>query len=466
MPKVDISNKTIAAIATPFGSGGIGIVRISGPEAFRIGKTLFREGKHTHGVSPEKNVRVLQYGFIIDNETGETLDEVLVAFMKAPRTFTGEDVVEIQAHSGCFVLRSILALVLKTGADVAQPGEFTKRAFLNGRIDLTQAESVADIIAAGSKAALKIASSKMRGLLKERVEGARENLLDLRARLEATIDFPEESEGVGDEWKDIDIEKTVIQPLAKIVKSFERASYFVEGLKIVIAGEPNVGKSSLLNQILQKDKAIVTKTPGTTRDLVEEHISIKGVPVIVTDTAGIHTTDDPVEKVGIKKAEDRIETADIILLVVEASRGATENEKKLYGKVKDKEVVITINKQDLVSKESEVVMPEGWRQRKSVRVSALDGTGIDMLIQTIENICLANSDKAGDEIVPNLRQKQLLERSIESAERVVMGLRAVGVLETVAIDTADSIDALDEILGEKSKADYLDRVFENFCIGK
>jgi tRNA modification GTPase len=466
MPNVDISNKTIAAIATPFGSGGIGIVRISGPEAFRIAKTVFR-GKNNQQFSPEKNTRVLQYGYIIDNETGETLDEVLVVFMAAPHTFTREDVVEIQAHSGSFVLRSILSLVLKSGADIAQPGEFTKRAFLNGRIDLTQAESLAEIIAAGSKAALKIASSKMRGQLKEKVEAARETLLDLRAVLEATIDFPEESEGAGNEIKNIKhVEKTAIRPLKHIVESFERASCFVEGLKIVIAGEPNVGKSSLLNQILQKDKAIVTSMPGTTRDLVEEHISIRGVPVIVTDTAGIHNTDDPVEKVGIKKAEARIEAADIILLVVEASRTVTENENKLYGRVKDKEVVITINKQDLVQKESEFTLPKEWAKRKRVRVSALDGTGIDALIRTIEGVCLANSDKASDEIVPNLRQKQLLERSIEGAERAVKGLHAKSLLETVAIDVAESIDALDEILGEKSTADYLDRVFENFCIGK
>ena len=465
MPKVDISNTTIAAIATPFGSGGIGIIRISGPEAFRIGKTVFRVGKDNGKSTPEQRVRVLQYGYIIDSETDEILDEALVAFMRAPHTFTREDVVEIQAHSGSFVLRSILALVLKYGAEVAQPGEFTKRAFLNGRIDLTQAESVADIITAGSKAALKIASSKMRGSLKERVEGAREHLLDLRAWIEAAIDFPEEST-TGDDMRGADVEHTAIQPLKAIVKSFERASYLVEGLKIVIAGGPNVGKSSLLNRILEKDKAIVTATPGTTRDLVEEHINIKGVPVIVTDTAGIHTTDDPVENIGIEKANERIETADIILLVVEASRDATENEKKLYDKVKNKEVVITINKQDLAGKDGGFTMPDSWSQRKNVRVSALTGTGINHLVQTIERICLANSDKAGDEIVPNLRQKQLLETSIERAERAVAGLMAGGALETAAIDTADSIDALDEILGERSTTDYLERIFDNFCIGK
>ena len=465
MPKVDTSH-TIAAIATPFGSGGIGIIRISGPEAFRIGESVFRRGREKKGGRPRTNDRVLQYGFIVDSDTGDVLDEALVAFMTAPNTYTREDVVEIQAHSGSFVLRSILAQILRHGAEAAQPGEFTKRAFLNGRIDLTQAESVADIIAAGSNVALKIASFKMRGSLKEKVERSREHLLDLRAGLEAAIDFPEESEGTGDELEVGDVTETAIKPLKAIIESFERASYLVEGLKLVIAGEPNVGKSSLLNRILQKDKAIVTATPGTTRDLVEEHIHIKGVPVIVTDTAGIHTTDDPVERVGIEKARDRLESADIVLLVVEAPRGVTENEKRLFNKVMNKEVIITINKQDLADEYAGLTMPGEWAPKKSVRVSALTGQGVDLLIQTIERTCLANADKAGEEIVPNLRQKQLLERSVDSAERALNGLTEGGALETAAIDIKDSIDALNEILGERPAADYLDRIFDRFCIGK
>jgi len=467
MPKADMYNTTIAAIATTFGSGGIGIVRISGPGAFRIGKAVFRKGKKKSSGTPEKETRALQYGYIIDKDTEETLDEVLVAFMKAPHTYTKEDIVEIHAHSGQFVLRSILALVLKNGAKIAQPGEFTKRAFLNGRIDLTRAEAVADIINAGSKASLKIAASKIQGLLKEKIEEARESLLDLRARLEASIDFPEERGDTVNKQQGINsIETRAIKPLKRIIESFERASYLVEGLKIVIVGEPNVGKSSLLNQILQKDKAIVTPVPGTTRDLVEEHISIKGLPVLVSDTAGIHTTEDPVEIVGIQKAKQRIETADIILLVVEACREVTENEKNVYNKIREKEVVIAINKQDLVCDDSKFTLPKEWQQRKSVYVSALNGTGIDLLVKTIENICLANSDKAGDEVVPNLRQKRLLESSVESAESAAKGLRNNALSEIVVIDVAESIHALDEILGERSKTDYLDRIFENFCIGK
>jgi len=461
-----MSNTTIAAIATPFGNGGIGIIRVSGPDAFRIGKAVFRKRKKT-GKPPEMVTHALQYGHIVTPNTEDIIDEVLVAFMKAPHTYTKEDVVEIHAHSGQFVLRSILALVLQNGAEVAEPGEFTKRAFLNGRIDLTRAEAVADIINARSKASLRVAVSKLRGFFKDKVEGAREYLLDLRSQLEANIDFPEESgDTVSDQHYIKRIETRAIEPLKRIVESFDRASYLVEGLKVVIVGEPNVGKSSLMNQILQKDKAIVTPVPGTTRDLVEEHINIKGLPVVVSDTAGIHTTDDPVEKEGIQKAKQRIETADIILLVVEACRAVTENEKKVYDKIKAKEVVIAINKQDLVCGDNKFGLPKEWQQRKSVCVSALNGTGINLLIKTIESICLANSDKIIDEIVPNLRQKQLLERSIESAERAAKGLKASGVLETVAIDIADSIDALDEILGEKAKTDFLDRIFENFCIGK
>ncbi|MBW1892406.1 MAG: tRNA uridine-5-carboxymethylaminomethyl(34) synthesis GTPase MnmE [Deltaproteobacteria bacterium] len=467
MPKTDMSNTTIAAIATTFGNSGIGIVRISGPDAFRIGKTVFRKGKRKSGGTPEKKTHVLQYGYIIDKDTEETLDEVLVAFMKAPYTYTKEDIVEIHAHSGQFVLRSILALVLKSGAKIAQPGEFTKRAFLNGRIDLTRAEAVVDIINAGSKASLKIAASKIQGLLKEKIEEARERLLDLRAGLEANIDFPEESGDTVNKRQDINnIETRVIKPLKRIVESFDRSSYLVEGLKIVIVGEPNVGKSSLLNQILQKDKAIVTPVPGTTRDLVEEHINIKGLPVLVSDTAGIHTTEDPVERVGIQKAKQRIETADIVLLVVEACREVTENEKNVYNKIREKEVVIAINKQDLVCGESKFTMPKEWQQRKSVYMSALNGTGIDLLVKTIENVCLANADKANDDIVPNLRQKRLLESSVESAESAAEALRKDVLPEITVVDMADSIDALDEILGKKAETDYLDRIFENFCIGK
>lgn len=462
-----MSDTTIAAIATPFGNGGIGIIRISGPDAFRIGKTVFRKGRQQQASEPVTKTRALQYGYIVDEANGERLDEVLVAFMSGPRTYTREDTVEIHAHSGRFVLRSILALVLMHGAEIAQPGEFTKRAFLNGRIDLTQAEAVADVITAGSKAALRIATSKLSGGLKEKIENARAGLLDIHARLEARIDFPEETRFADDGQLDIDtLKTTLIQPIQAIVSGFERASYLVEGLQLVIVGEPNVGKSSLMNRILNKDKAIVTPEPGTTRDLVEEHIHIKGLPVIVSDTAGLHATDDPVEQLGIQKAEERIETADIVILVLEACRDISENEKALYEKIKEKEMVIAINKQDLIDGDGAFRLPDAWLERKSVRVSALKGFGVERLVEIIESSCLSDSGGVGDEIVPNLRQKRLLERCLASAENALKSLGREDRAEIAAIDVADAIGALDELLGEKADADVLDRLFEHFCIGK
>jgi tRNA modification GTPase len=462
-----MSSSTISAIATPIGSAGIGIIRISGPDAFKIGTAVFRPKNTDKRDKPGQKSHRLQYGHIVDQANEEVLDEVLISFMRAPFTYTKEDVVEIHAHSGLYVLRSILALVMEKGAAPALPGEFTKRAFLNGRIDLTQAEAVIDIINAESKAALNIASSKIRGRLKTILSDARDRLLDIQTKIEAGIDFPEECEGTTIKAEDIQkIESRVIIPLKRLTKRFDEASYLVEGLKLVIVGEPNVGKSSLMNRILQKDKAIVTPVPGTTRDLVEEHLNIKGIPVIISDTAGIHTTDNPVEKIGIQKAEERIASAHMVLLVVEACRGITDNEKKLYERLKLKEMVITVNKKDLEDDDSKPAMPEAWKKRTIVRISALLGDGIERLLKTIEEMCLKNAIKVNNEIVPNLRQKQLLGRCVKSSEDLIQNISKGGGAETSAVDVKDAVAAIDDILGENSREDVLDRIFDNFCIGK
>ncbi|MBW1822079.1 MAG: tRNA uridine-5-carboxymethylaminomethyl(34) synthesis GTPase MnmE, partial [Deltaproteobacteria bacterium] len=348
-----MNDSTITAVATPPGSGGIGIIRISGKDALSIAESIFIKKKRKN--LSEENERKkcffnkgkkfeshkLYLGNIVDNEKGKKIDEVLLAVMKAPNSYTKEDVVEINAHSGQIALNEIMKLILKKGARLAQPGEFTKRAFINGRIDLTQAEAVIDIINARTEKSLEIASSQIEGNLKNRISLIRDSLIKLLSEIEAGIDFPdEEIEGLDNDDIMARIKKESIKPLKELLGGYEKGHIFKEGIRLVVAGKPNVGKSSLMNRMANKERAIVTAFPGTTRDIIEETININGIPAIISDTAGLHNSKDPIEVLGIEKAYEQISISDIVLFMIDASTELTKEDYKILKDLSNKKKII------------------------------------------------------------------------------------------------------------------------------
>ncbi|UCE50860.1 MAG: tRNA uridine-5-carboxymethylaminomethyl(34) synthesis GTPase MnmE [Desulfobacterales bacterium] len=475
-----MDNSTIAAIATPGGRGGIGIIKISGSQAISIAGSIFRPHDSSyacgHNHSPESNENDnghfqshhLNYGRIIDPENERVLDEVLVSVMKAPHTYTKEDVVEINAHGGAVALQAILALVLRRGARLAEPGEFTKRAFLNGRIDLTQAEAVIDIVNARTEKSLQIATAQIDGQLRKQVESIRERLIQFLAHAEAAIDFPEDVDDIFDTHKAaIEVDKEVIDPLKRLIRNYMEAGVLRDGLKVAVVGKPNAGKSSLMNRLVQRDRAIVTSIPGTTRDVIEETLNIKGLPVIISDTAGLHETDDPVETLGIEKTLEHVNGSDLVLFLIEAHRPLTDVDYQIYEKVKSKPLIIAINKIDLVNQNSDAVLPEPWAKYEKVYTSALYGQGMDSLKEHIVKLTTGENPIDLDTIiVPNLRHKVTLERSLKAAEEMVVEMQNGTSTDLIAIHIQDAIDSLDEILGINLKVDVLDQIFRQFCIGK
>lgn len=467
---------TIAAIATPMGSGGIGIIKISGKDAFSIAGSIFQrsydppdeqQGRIPHLFSSLRSHR-LYHGHIVNTQNGQVLDEVLVSKMKAPRTYTREDVVEINTHSGPVVLGSILDLVLKNGARLAEPGEFTKRAYLNGRIDLTQAEAVIDIINSRTEKSLEIATSQIKGGLKSTIESIRKTLLDILTDAEAAIDFPEDvGETINPEDVAEKLEKGVVGILEELVDQYENARYLRDGLKMVVIGRPNVGKSSLMNRLIQEDRVIVTPIPGTTRDLIEETLNIHGIPVVVADTAGLHDTDDPVEVIGIEKTQEYIDGSDLILFMVDASDPLTDEDVKIYETVQHKRLIMVVNKIDLVEDGFQVAPSDPWEKIPSANISALYGRGLSRLKDLIAK--LATGDRrleVQNRIVPNLRHKNALEKSLELAVSAAREVCKGTPFELIAIDIQEAVDRLGEIIGVSAREEIIDQIFSRFCIGK
>ncbi|HUV49677.1 MAG TPA: tRNA uridine-5-carboxymethylaminomethyl(34) synthesis GTPase MnmE [Anaerolineae bacterium] len=471
-----MDNPTIAAVATPIGRGGIGIIRISGEKALRIAATIFKSSSFAsdqHAATcdfsfAKSKYHRLYYGYVVDPANGRQLDEILLAIMKAPRSYTGEDVVEIQAHSGPVVLSSILELVLKNGARLAEPGEFTKRAYINGRIDLTQAEAVVDIINARTNKSLEIATAQLKGDMRMSIETIRCPLSDVFAEINAAIDFPDDVA----EIVDIDtiiktLQDKVIARLNDLIEWYENAHVLRDGLKLVVVGRPNVGKSSLMNRLLQKERAIVSSMPGTTRDFIEEPLGIRGIPVIITDTAGLHETDDPVEVMGIKKTYEHTDLSDLVLFVLDAGCRITGEDYKIYERIGDRKLIIVINKSDLVDDEHGLDMPDSWINIPQVKISALYGHGLDRLKDLIAKTSLSEQGFDSEHtIVPNLRHKIALERSLQAASSAVKGMRMQTPFELISIDIKEAVDSLEEITGVIANEDMLDRIFGRFCIGK
>jgi tRNA modification GTPase len=455
-----MDSDTIAAISTPAGEAGIGIVRLSGPGAVGIANEIFQSPK---GKKPSTSHRVL-YGLIRDPESGADVDEVLLTVMRAPHTYTREDVVEINCHGGMVPMKRVLELALRYGARLAEPGEFTKRAFLNGRIDLSQAEAALDLIRAKTEAAEKIALEQLRGALSDEVNSLREKLIDVCANVEAHLDFPEE-----------EIEPRTLEEIKKEIsgagkrisalsESFNKGRFFREGLKTAIVGRPNVGKSSLLNALLGSERAIVTEAPGTTRDTIEEHLNINGLPLRVVDTAGIREAHGMAEKEGVRRSLQALEDADLVLGVLDGSAPLHEEDHELLEKLRDKNSIIVVNKKDLGTVES--ISDSEFGVRSKIALSARTGDGLDELKRTIYESALA-SGGSGTEgvVVTNLRHKLSLDAAGEGLRNALASLNR-NPLEITAVELRASLDSLGEIVGEVTTEDILNRIFENFCIGK
>ncbi|NWF51854.1 MAG: tRNA uridine-5-carboxymethylaminomethyl(34) synthesis GTPase MnmE [Nitrospirae bacterium] len=458
---------TIAAISTPIGEGGIGIIRLSGKDSVSIVEKIFYSPKNK-SLEDLPSHKIL-YGFIKDPLTDEMIDEILVTVMRSPHTYTKEDVVEINCHSGMLPLRKILELVLKEGARLADPGEFTMRAFINGRLDLSQAEAVLDLIRAKTDESRRIAIEQLQGGLSEKITIIRDRLKDLCVNIEAYIDFPEEDiEPATKEEMKKSMEGIKLE-LLRLLETYKEARFFREGLSIAIVGRPNVGKSSLLNALLRKDRAIVTPLPGTTRDVIEEYLNIRGLPVRIMDTAGIRKVHDIAEREGVKRSLQSIENADLVIAIFDGSEKLCEEDLEVLDKTKDKNALIVINKCDLphVLDESSIIPYFSSNEHCILCISATRGDGIEELKSSIFNHFLKDW-KEGREgvLVTNIRHKIAIENALSSLGRALSGISEYAPIEIIAFEIRDSLDSLGEIIGAITTDDILDSIFKNFCIGK
>ncbi len=468
---------TIVAISTPIGEGGIGIVRLSGKDAIPIADKVFFSPKGRK-LRDAKSHSVV-YGFVIDPAKNERIDEVIATIMKAPKTYTREDVVEINCHGGMLALRTTLQLLLREGARLAEPGEFTKRAFLNGRIDLSQAEAVIDVIRAKTEQAERLALRQLEGRLSAKITDMRDKVTELCMHIEAYIDFPEDEIEVIEKGDLLDSMRSIGSELLSISKRYDEGRFFREGVSTAIVGKPNVGKSSLLNSLLQKDRAIVTEMPGTTRDVIEDYLNINGLPLRIMDTAGIRETHDLAEIEGVRRSLKAIEGADIVLAVLDASRPFDDADKEVIEKAKEKRAVIVINKSDIVKIRDTSHIFENIRRKVDinmgcvpnfpiVRVSALKGDGIDDLKDAIYSLCITagKASDAEDIIITNLRHRQSIDRALKSLKDAEDALKRNEPLEVVAFFLRESLDSLGEIIGAVTTEDILNKIFSEFCIGK
>ncbi len=457
--------ETIAAISTPFGESGIGIVRISGPLAQPIVQKLFKPKKkdHSYLISHHFN-----YGEIVDPQKGTPIDEVLIVLMKSPKTYTREDIVEIHCHGGYFILQKVLELVLKQGARMAQPGEFTKRAFLNGRIDLTQAEAVIDLIKAKTTASLEIANQQLRGFFYKEMLSLKARLIEHLALIEAHIDFPEEEvEPIALREMTQDL-AGMIQKIEEWIASYEEGKIFREGIQCAIIGKTNVGKSSLLNILLKEERAIVTPIPGTTRDVIEEVLNIEGIPVRLMDTAGFRKAMDSIEEEGMKRARKRVADADLVLLMLDGNRELDGDDIEIIKETKEKKRVVIINKNDLTLRISLENVKKHLQGDPIVSISALKNKGIEDLKKAIYHSLIHREIRATPEhlIVANIRHKNALAQAKDNLLSALKGLEEGTSLEFIAFEIRSALEALGEMVGETTTEEVLNRIFEQFCIGK
>ena len=458
------TSDTIAAIATAPGTGGIGIIRISGPESAAILHRLFRPYRPHQTFQSHK----LYYGTISDC-SGVVLDEVLAVFMQAPYTYTREDVVELHSHGSYLVLQAILAEVLAAGARAADAGEFTKRAFLAGRIDLTRAEAVIDLLQARTSGGVRLAASQLQGALFEQIAEIRDALVEILAVVEVAIDFPDDDvEILAVDQLLPKLRDQVERPLARLIALADQGKVIREGVKVVIAGRPNVGKSSLLNGLLREERALVTEIPGTTRDTIEELISVRGIPVHLVDTAGIRNHDDFVEELGIERARRKLQEADLVLFVVDATVPVTELDRELYQFLEDKKRIVVLNKLDIAGTDQADRVSREFGNDVQVRIAAREGMGLDDLLDAIYQAILGEGDGLNEQVscAPNLRHKIILEKTYAACQQVRQTLQSGAPSDLVAVDLQAALDHLGDIVGLTTPDDVLDALFSRFCIGK
>lgn len=454
---------TIAAIATALGEGGISIIRVSGDKALNIVSSIFK-GKNNRGLEDIKPY-TMRYGFIIDKETDEVLDEVIVSFMKGPRSFTAEDTVEINCHGGIYATNRIFEEVIKSGARTAEPGEFTKRAFLNGRIDLAQAEAVIDLINSKTEIAMKSAVLQSEGRISTEINSLRQRLLGVIAHIEATVDFPEEDlEEITSNQVTLNLKK-IIEDMNLLISTADEGKIIREGLSMVIVGKPNVGKSSLLNSLLMEKRAIVTDIPGTTRDVIEEYINIKGIPVKLVDTAGIRETEDVVEKIGVERSKEKINEADLVVLMLDLSRELDDEDKEIINYMRDKKHIVILNKVDLDGKLNVEALND-IDGNNIIRISAKTGEGIEILKEKIKSLVFSGEVNATEVMITNTRHKDALFKAREKCLAALNTLELGISLDCASIDARGAWINLGEITGDTLEEDIIDKIFSEFCIGK
>ena len=454
---------TIAAIATPVGEGGISIIRVSGEKAIEISDSVFR-AKNGKKIS-EMNTYTMRYGNIIDRETDDIIDEVIVALMKGPKSFTAEDVVEINCHGGVVATNKVLEQVIKAGARIAEPGEFTKRAFLNGRIDLSQAEAVMDIISAKTEVSMKAAVQQSKGRLSREINVLCDNLLNVLAAIEHTVDFTEDDEEIDPSVTE-NIKHKVeefLQNTNNLLETAEEGKIIREGLSMVIVGKPNVGKSSLLNVLLNEKRAIVTDIAGTTRDVIEEYINLDGIPIKIVDTAGIRDTEDVVEKIGVEKSREKINEADLVVLMLDMSRELNNEDREIIESVKDKKYICILNKVDLNTKLNDKIVDE---LENKIETSTVTGFGIDVLKEKIKDMFFNGNIDTESIIITNTRHKQALFRAKENCEIALKEINNNAYLDLVSIYITSALKALGEITGAEIEEDLVNKIFSDFCVGK
>ncbi|AKL97370.1 tRNA modification GTpase MnmE [Clostridium aceticum] len=456
---------TIAAIATAPGEAGIGIVRISGNKALDIVDTIF-QSKPGKKLS-EFPVRRMTYGHIVDPDTGEKIDEVLAYYTKGPYTYTKEDVVEINCHGGVIPVKKILQLVLRKGARAADAGEFTKRAFLNGRIDLAQAEAVMDLISAKTDKGFDVALDQLEGALSKQVSNTRKKLLDMLAHIEVSIDFAEED--IDEVTLDYLFNKgtEVQREIEHLLNTADAGKILREGLNTVIVGKPNVGKSSLLNALLRESRAIVTEVPGTTRDVIEEQLNIRGIPLKIMDTAGIRETEDIVERIGVEKSKEFFNKADLVIFMLDISTELTREDLEIMELIQNKKALILMNKMDLSQRADLEKIKTLMEHKKVIKISLIEEKGLEEVEEAIEDLVYKGEVRAKDRLlVTNVRHKNALERGLKNIGEGIEAITKKMPLDFIEVDIKNTWETLGEITGDTVAEDIIDHIFKNFCIGK
>ena len=455
---------TITSISTPMGEGAIGIVRLSGPQAIEIGDILYKGKKKLS----EVETHTINYGHIIDPETNETVEEVMVSVLRAPKTFTREDIIEINCHGGILTINRILELTMTYGACMAEPGEYTKRAFLNGRIDLSQAEAVMDFIRSKTDRASKVAMNQIEGRLSDLIKKQRQSILEILAQVEVNIDYPEYDD-VEDATTDFLLEqsKRIKEEINQLLETGAQGKIMREGLSTVIVGRPNVGKSSMLNNLIQDNKAIVTEVAGTTRDVLEEYVNVRGVPLRLVDTAGIRDTEDIVEKIGVERSRKALNEADLILFVLNNNEPLTEDDQTLFEVIKNEDVIVIINKTDLEKRLDVSELREMIGDMPLIQTSMLKQEGIDELEIQIKDLFFGGEVQNQDmTYVSNSRHISLLKQARQSIQDAIDAAESGIPMDMVQIDLTRTWEILGEIIGESASDELIDQLFSQFCLGK